>query len=57
MQGIDAGHVTDVPALTRTQQLHALGNGVVPAQAIAALHALLPAYDLATAPAMEVIAS
>lgn len=57
MQGIDAGHVTDVPDLTRTQQLHALGNGVVPAQAIAALHALLPAYDLATAPVMEVIAS
>ncbi len=39
--GLDAGHVTDVPGLTRTQQLKALGNGVVPQQAEAALRALL----------------
>ena len=30
---LPAGHVTGVPHLTRTQQLKALGNGVVPAQA------------------------
>ena len=36
--GLDAGHVTD-PAigLTRSQQLKALGNGVVPQQAALAL--------------------
>ncbi|MER6475785.1 hypothetical protein [Streptomyces filamentosus] len=39
--GLPAGHVTDVPGLTRTQQLKALGNGVVPAQAEAALRILL----------------
>ncbi|MFF5788209.1 hypothetical protein ACFY8P_25010 [Streptomyces sp. NPDC012693] len=39
--GLPAGHVTDVPDLTRTQQLKALGNGVVPQQAEAALRALL----------------
>lgn len=40
--GLPAGHVTD-PAigLTRTQQLKALGNGVVPQQAAAALTQLL----------------
>lgn len=42
--GLPAGWVTGTPGLTRNQQLHALGNGVVPAQAIAALHTLLPAY-------------
>ncbi|WP_432128251.1 DNA cytosine methyltransferase [Streptomyces sp. bgisy082] len=41
LMGLDAGHVTDVPGLTRTQQLKALGNGVVPQQAEAALRALL----------------
>lgn len=41
MMGLDAGHVTAVPGLTRTQQLKALGNGVVPQQAAAALRALL----------------
>jgi DNA (cytosine-5)-methyltransferase 1 len=44
LMGLPDGWVTDVPGLTRNQQLHALGNGVVPAQAIAALHTLLPAY-------------
>ncbi|BDM66705.1 hypothetical protein HEK616_01920 [Streptomyces nigrescens] len=43
MMGLPAGHVTDVPGLTRTQQLKALGNGVVPAQAAAALRFLVPA--------------
>ncbi|MGW2847276.1 hypothetical protein [Streptomyces sp. NPDC001274] len=39
--GLPAGHVTQVPDLTRNQMLHALGNGVVPQQAEAALRLLL----------------
>lgn len=35
------GWVTDVPGLSRAEQLRALGNGVVPAQAAAALRAFL----------------
>lgn len=46
LMGLDAGHVTDVPGLTRTQQLKALGNGVVPQQAEAAIRHL---YARATA--------
>lgn len=42
--GLPAGHVTDVPGLTRTQQLRALGNGVVPQQAEAAIRLLTPAH-------------
>lgn len=42
MMGLPEGHVTDVPGLTRNEQLKALGNGVVPAQAVTALHSLLP---------------
>jgi DNA (cytosine-5)-methyltransferase 1 len=42
MMGLDDGWVTDVPGLTRNQQLKALGNGVVPQQAAAALRVLLP---------------
>ena len=38
---IPAGHVTDV-GLSRNEQLKALGNGVVPAQALAALERLVP---------------
>jgi len=34
--GLDEGHVTDTPGLTRNAQLKALGNGVVPQQAEAA---------------------
>jgi DNA (cytosine-5)-methyltransferase 1 len=41
MMGLPAGHVTQVPGLTRNQQLKALGNGVVPQQAAAALRLLL----------------
>ena len=41
MMGLPAGHVTDVPGLTRNQQLHALGNGVVHQHAEAALRVLL----------------
>lgn len=36
MMGLPAGWVTDVPGLIRAQQLHAIGNGVVPQQAYAA---------------------
>lgn len=39
--GLPAGHVTDVPGLTRNDQLKALGNGVVPQQAAAATRAFL----------------
>jgi site-specific DNA-cytosine methylase len=40
LMGLDDGWVTDV-GLTRNEQLKALGNGVVPQQATAALHHLL----------------
>lgn len=42
MMGLPAGHVTDTPGVTRTGQLRALGNGVVPQQAAAALELLDP---------------
>ncbi|HEY9411208.1 MAG TPA: hypothetical protein VIP77_16635 [Jiangellaceae bacterium] len=42
MMGLPDGHVTDVPGLTRSEQLKALGNGVVPQQAAAALARILP---------------
>lgn len=41
MMGLPEGWVTRVPGLTRNQQLKALGNGVVPAQAAYALQHLL----------------
>ena len=37
LMGLDEGHVTDTPGLTRAEQLRALGNGVVPQQGAAAL--------------------
>ncbi|MFF5977156.1 DNA cytosine methyltransferase [Streptomyces sp. NPDC012769] len=40
LMGLPAGWVTHVPELTRTQQLKALGNGVVPQQAEAAIRLL-----------------
>lgn len=40
MMGLPEGHVTDVPGLSRAQQLGRLGNGVVPQQAAAAITAL-----------------
>ncbi|MFE0693921.1 DNA cytosine methyltransferase [Streptomyces sp. NPDC058869] len=40
LMGLPAGWVTDVPGLSRTAQLKALGNGVVPQQAAAALRHL-----------------
>lgn len=41
MMGLDPGHVTAVPGLTRNEELKAIGNGVVPQQAIAALKHML----------------
>ena len=37
MMGLPKGWVTDVPGLSRAQQIKAIGNGVVPQQAAAAL--------------------
>ena len=42
--GLPAGHVTDVPGIRRIDQLKALGNGVVPAQAAAATRRWLNHY-------------
>ncbi|MFE9538504.1 DNA cytosine methyltransferase [Streptomyces sp. NPDC006691] len=41
LMALEPGHVTAVPGLSRTAQLKALGNGVVPPQAVAALRILL----------------
>lgn len=43
MMGLPDGWVTDVPGITRNEALTALGNGVVPQQAIAALRWCLAA--------------
>jgi len=51
LQGLVAGWVTDVPGLTRSEALKALGNGVVPQQAEHAVRELLadvPALDAAS---------
>lgn len=45
MQGLPAGHVTGVPGIPRGAQLKALGNGVVPQQAAAALRLLAARAD------------
>ena len=44
LMGLPAGHVTDVPGISRNDQLKALGNGVVPAQAAAATRRWLNHY-------------
>jgi DNA (cytosine-5)-methyltransferase 1 len=41
MMGLPEGWVTGVPGLSRTQQLKALGNGVVPQQAALAISQLI----------------
>jgi len=43
--GLPAGWVTDIPGLSRNQQLAALGDGVVPQQAVMALRLLLGAIS------------
>ena len=45
MMGLPAGWVTDVPGVKWGDQLKACGNGVVPAQAIAALRDMLAAFN------------
>jgi DNA (cytosine-5)-methyltransferase 1 len=47
MMGLPAGWVTDVPGVNRNGQLKALGNGVVPQQAMAALRDMLAAFQTA----------
>ncbi|WP_371593196.1 DNA cytosine methyltransferase [Streptomyces virginiae] len=49
LMGLPEGHVTDVAGLSRNAQLKALGNGVVPQQAAAALHALMSPGEAAAA--------
>lgn len=41
MMGLPAGHVTGVPGVSRAEQLKAIGNGVCPQQAVAAIGELL----------------
>lgn len=50
MMGLPAGHVTDVPGISRNEQLKALGNGVVPQQAELALRHLLALTPAQPAP-------
>lgn len=52
VMGLDAGHVTDVPELSRTAQLKALGNGVVPQQAEAGIRLLMTRIHGTEAPRM-----
>lgn len=47
MMGLPAGHVTDVPGVNRNAQLKALGNGVVPQQATAALRHMFSQLEVA----------
>lgn len=46
LMGLDEGHVTGVPGLSRNQMLTALGNGVVPQQGAAALAELLDRIEV-----------
>ena len=46
MMGLPLGHVTQVPGISRAQQLKAIGNGVCPPQAIAAYTSLLQGLDI-----------
>lgn len=54
MMGLPEGWVTDVP-ISRDDQLKALGNGVVPQQAAAALVHLLDVRELVYAPPSPVV--
>jgi len=47
LMGLDEGHVTGVPGLSRNAQLKALGNGVVPQQGAAALAHLIARIETA----------
>lgn len=50
LMGLPEGHVTGVPGLSRNDMLKALGNGVVPQQAEAALRFLLGGVPVASMP-------
>ncbi|GAA4551890.1 hypothetical protein GCM10023192_80300 [Amycolatopsis samaneae] len=52
MMGLPDGWITAVPGLTRSQQLKLAGNGVVPAQAVAAFRYLLGVLDQGTSAAV-----
>lgn len=54
MMGLPQGWVSDVPGLTINRALGVLGNGVLPAQAVAALRWLASVSGIATLPAREV---
>lgn len=45
MMGLPEGWITDVPGVSRADQLKAAGNGVVPQQAAAALRDMLAAFE------------
>ena len=47
MMGLPAGWITDVPGITRNEALKACGNGVVSAQAAAALRFMLTRQEVA----------
>lgn len=47
MMGLPAGWVTDTPGITRNEALKALGSGVVPQQAEAAIRWLLATMEVA----------
>ena len=47
MMGLIPGWVTDIP-ISRTEQLRAIGNGVVPQQAVAALRDMHGAFETTT---------
>lgn len=47
MMGLPPGWVTDIP-ISRTEQLRAIGNGVVPQQAVAALRDMRAAFETTT---------
>lgn len=49
LMGLPAGWVTGVPGLAYGARIRALGNGVVPAQAAAALQLLLPGFGFLSA--------
>lgn len=47
LMGLPAGHVTDVPGISRNAQLRLLGNGVVPQQVAAAITHLIARTEVA----------
>jgi DNA (cytosine-5)-methyltransferase 1 len=56
MMGLPEGHVIAVPGVPRSAQLKALGNGVVPQQAVAALRLLATRAGLTGEAVADVVA-